>query len=495
MLALRVKPGSDVPIFRQICEQVMSLVDGGVLVPGDRLPSTRSLAQDLGVHRSTVLRAYEELRALGYLESRPGSYTTVRRRERPPSTRSSGPPGHGSPLVAWEEDSSPGLRRLPELVPRRSSSGTGIDFERLSADPRLAPVDELRRCVKGVLAGSGNTVLDYADPGGWWPLREVLAARMARHGVAASPGEVVVTAGAQQALDLLLRFLAAPGDSVVVEAPTYGLLHGLLRLHGLEAVEVPMREDGMDLDHLERVLGGELPRRPRLVYTMPNFHNPTGITTDQPHRERLLLLCERHGVPVVEDGFEEEMKYTGRGVLPLKSMDSRGVVFYVGTFSKVVFPGLRVGWIVAPERAVPLLTNILQVSSVAGNTLAQASAARFCAGGGFEAYLRRIHRVYRRRMRVLLEELDEHMPAGVAWTRPRGGYTTWLTLPAGEAPEDELVARLAAAGVQVSPGRHYFGQPPPGSHLRLSIACVDEDEIRTGCRRLGSVLASTSGIG
>jgi DNA-binding transcriptional MocR family regulator len=157
-------------------------------------------------------------------------------------------------------------------------------------------------------------------------------------------------------------------------------------LHGLEAVEVPMREDGMDLDHLERVLGGELPRRPRLVYTMPNFHNPTGITTDQPHRERLLLLCERHGVPVVEDGFEEEMKYTGRGVLPLKSMDSRGVVFYVGTFSKVVFPGLRVGWIVAPEPAVSLLTNILQVSSVAGNTLAQAEA-RFCAGGGFEAYL------------------------------------------------------------------------------------------------------------
>jgi DNA-binding transcriptional MocR family regulator len=153
------------------------------------------------------------------------------------------------------------------------------------------------------------------------------------------------------------------------------------------------------------------------------------------------LLCERHGVPVVEDGFKEEMKYTGRGVLPLKSMDSRGVVFYAGTFSTVVFPGLRVGWIVAPKPAVSLLTNILQVSSVAGNTLAQAAAARFCAGGEFEAYLRGIHRVYRRRMRVLLEELDEHMPAGVTWTRPRGGYTTWLTLPAGEAPEDELVAR------------------------------------------------------
>jgi DNA-binding transcriptional MocR family regulator len=203
----------------------------------------------------------------------------------------------------------------------------------------------------------------------------------------------------------------------------------------------------------------------------------------------LLHLCEEHRIPLVEDGFEEEMKYFGQAVLPVKSMDSRGIVLYIGTFSKVVFPGLRVGWIAAPREAILRLTDIQHASCIAGNTLAQAAAARFCTGGEFEAYLRRIHRVYRRRMQALLRGLRGHMPEGVTWTRPSGGYTAWLKLPEGGRSESELVERITTAGVRVGPGRRYYARPPAAPHLRLSIACVDEKRIEKGCRRLGRALA------
>jgi len=273
----------------------------------------------------------------------------------------------------------------------------------------------------------------------------------------------------------------------VVEAPTYGMAHALLKLHEVEPIEVPLLEDGMDLDHLQGVLQDGR-QRPKFVFTMPNFHNPTGVTTDQQHRERLLALCEAHRIPLVEDGFEEEMKYFGQAVLPVKSMDKKGVVLYVGTFSKVVFPGLRIGWIAAPREAIMRLNDIKHVACIAGNTLAQAAAAQFCASGEFAAYLRRIHRVYRRRMQVLLQGLLRHMPDGVRWTRPAGGYTTWVSLKDRGITQQELLERVKLEGVKVGPGSRYFANRPAATHFRLSIACVDEKQIEIGCQRLGRAI-------
>ena len=489
MLLLELDPSSPVPAYLQIRDRIVALIDDGSLRPGDRLPPTRVLAESVGVHRSTVLRAFDEIRALGYLESRSGSYTTVRHRARPPATAADEAELPEFPLIDWRQaaaEASHGapLRDAPwalEAVP----DGL-IDFERLAADPALAPSDDLRRCLKSVLVHSGPTTLDYAEPGGRQPLRESISLRLRSHGVSASAGEILITNGAQQALDLVLRLLTRPGDKVVVEAPTYGMFHPLLQLHGLQPIEIPMRDDGMDLDVLEKELQTTLPR---LLYTMPNFHNPTGVTTNQAHRERLLSICERRRIPLIEDGFEEEMKYFGKAVLPIKSMDSRGLVLYVGTFSKVVFPGLRVGWIAAHREAIAHLTRIQHVSCLAANTLAQAAAERFCNRGEFEAHLRRIHRAYRRRMETMLGALERHLPPTIRWTRPSGGYTLWLGLPDPLDAEQEICDDLAKAGVKVSPGRWYFADPPARAHLRLSIACVDEAGIEEGCRRLGQVLA------
>jgi len=488
MLLLKINRASDVPAYQQICDQVVSLAETGALQPGDRLPSSRSLAVSIGLHRSSVVRAYAELRALGYLEGRPGSYSTVR--QRLPTTRLDNSRRDIETLINWDAITTPSICSLREDVSASTpAQAEVIDLDRLCADPVLAPDDDLRRCLKTELIRTGGVALDYADTCGWLPLREVIAKRMCNHGVMVSTSEVLVTAGAQQALDLVLRYLTCPGDSIVVEAPTYGMAHTLLRLHQVQAIEVPLLEDGMDLDKLQQVLARKHPR-PKLIFTMPNFHNPTGITTNQQHRERLLSLCEDHRVPLLEDGFEEEMKYFGQAVLPVKSMDSRGIVIYVGTFSKVVFPGLRVGWICAPRGAIERLGDIKHASCITGDTLAQAAAARFCAGGEFEAYLRRIHRIYRRRMQTLLQALKHHMPGGVHWTRPSGGYTAWLTLRDCKVAEEELLQKILHAGVKVGPGRRYFAKQPESVHFRLSIACVDENKIEVACQRLGQVLGN-----
>lgn len=493
MLLIPIDRTSAIPLYRQVRERVVALVDGGALRPGDRLPPTRALARSLGVNRTSLVRAYDELRALGYLESRPGSYSTVRRRARPPSshrTPAEADAGREPSGLPWRRLVRPAARvALEETVrdlPDADRAGSVIDFSRLSIDPDLAPHDDLRLCLKSVLARSKGAALDYADPAGARPLREAISRRLRAHGVDVSADEVVVTAGAQGGLDGVLSLLAVPGDRVVVEAPTYGMAHTLLRTRGLAPVEVSMRPDGMDLDALERVLGRGRP--PRLLYTMPSFHNPTGVTTSQAHRERLLTICEERRVPIVEDGFEEEMKYTGEAVLPLKSMDARGVVLYLGTFSKVAFPGLRLGWIAAPREAARHLTALERATRLGGNALIQAAVARFCESGLFEAHLRRLHRVFRRRMQAMLRSLDAHVPADVEFTRPSGGYTVWMRLPGPPASEAETCARLLAAGVRVAPGRPFFGAPPAAPYARLSISCLDEEAISEGCLRIGRVL-------
>lgn len=490
MLLLPLDRDGPEPLFQQLVARVIELVDEGTLCPGDTLPPSRKLAEDLGLHRSTVVRAYRELRALGYLDSRPGSYSTVRRRARLVSEARTAPV-QSSELLDFGALLTPAARSamadLSEDVGPRPVAGNPVDFSRLTADPALAPVDDLRRHLRRVLVRDRGAALEYGSGLGHPELRSFLASRMRAHGVAVSADQLVVTQGAQQGLDLALRLLVRPGDGVVVEAPSYAKAHALLRVHGAVAREVPMLTDGMDLDRLAELLEGE---RPRLVYTMPTFHNPTGITTSQAHRERLLALCEAHGVPVLEDGFEEELKYFGEAPLPLKSMDARGAVIYLGTFSKVVFPGLRLGWLAAPPSAVPPLVALHRACNLSGITLVQAAVARFCHSGGFEAYLRRVHRAYRRRMRALVRGLATHLPSEVQWTRPKGGFTSWLRVEGCTVDEATLVARLLEAGVRVTPGGPFFERPPHTPHLRLSTAVEDEARIALGCERLGVVLGA-----
>ena len=475
------------PIYKQIIDKIKCLIDQGAIEPGSRLPSSRRLARMLGVNRTTVYQAYEELQAQGYLQSRPGSYSLVQKRIREavydPQARSA---------IRWDRASSSSAckvyeifsRYSPERPPKLSAKIDPIDLASLDPDERLHPVKDFRKCVDVTLEKMGAETLKYGPHQGYLPLREYLAQRLRLHGVATSEREILITNGAQQAIDLVTRMLSRPGRTVVIEAPTYANLLPLLGFNGAGVQAVPMREDGMDLEYLDKVLAT---KKVSFVYTMPNFQNPTGITTTHEHRERLLALCSRAHVPIVEDGFEEDMKYYGKVDLPVKSIDHQNLVIYIGTFSKALFPGLRVGWITADADCIRRLLAIKRFSDLGSGSFVQAVLHAFCQFGYYEIHLRRLHRIYRKRMEAALKAMAESMPPGVRWTRPLGGYTIWVRIPK-KTTEEEFWKAIYPFGVLASPGTYYFPRKKRSEFMRLSIASLNEVEIREGISRLGKAL-------
>ncbi|MBK6845064.1 MAG: PLP-dependent aminotransferase family protein [Gemmatimonadetes bacterium] len=485
MLLLSIDYRSSTPAYRQISERVMQLAAAGTLPPGTRLPPTRTLAVTLGVHRDTVVRAYRELRALGYLESRPGSYTVMRQRYREPGARAAVSPGarlsHRAPTSAAPPST------LPEVEASHSVAGV-IDFASHLPDPTLAPFDYLRRCMKRVLAGRDREFLvHYPDPRGLASLREAIAQRMVRHGVAVSADEIVVTNGAQQGLDLILRLFVRPGDGVAVESPTYGMALSLLR-----TARDRSRSPCAPTDWTSLSSRADFRVAPRDVAPGCCTPCPTS-TTPRASRRRRHIARRCSPRPNATDFPSWRMASTRAQLLR-----SRGAPHQVDRCAwgralprhpvKLVFPGLRIGWIAAPRAVVDQLTALQRATSLGGNALAQALAARLYAGSEFDVHLRRIHRVYQRRMQAMADGLTEHLPPHVRWTRPQGGYLAWLQVTAPTRSEAELVARAHRAGVQVTPGAAGFTGATRDAFLRVSIACVDEGKIAEGCRRLGEAL-------
>ena len=332
----------------------------------------------------------------------------------------------------------------------------------------------------------GPALLGYGDRAGFAPLREYIARRLQSHGISVGADEILITNGAQQGIDLVLRMLASPGKAVAIESPTYIEIIPLLRFYGLKPLEVPVRQDGMDLKVLARIAESE---RPALLYTMPNFQNPTGISTTQSHRERLLSLCEKYRIPILEDGFEEEMKYFGRVILPIKSMDKNQLVIYCGTFSKVLFPGVRIGWLAAEKECIDRLIAMRRFSELSSSMVLQSAMYEFCQNGYYERHISKMHRVSRKRMQTALRALSQHIaPEWAEWNEPSGGYLLWLKLKPTPMPEVERENLFSRHGVKVLPGNYFFSSDTADSFLRLSISTLNEEEIKEGIRRLAGAL-------
>lgn len=472
------------PVYQQIMKGIKTLIDNGSLRAGETLPSTRRMGERIGVNRSTVVRAYEELQAQGFLSSRPGSYNRVQSRCREAAYT----PGRES-LISWDDLSTQKARDLHRTFLSYNPEGPRLDggdiinISQLDLDPRLYPMKDFRKSLTRVLAGSGSHSLDYGLHKGSKNLRETIAKRLRLHGISASSKEILITNGAQQGIDLVTRLLSARGK-VAVESPTYSNVFPLIHFNASQLVKIPMTKEGMDLDALENTLART---KVDLVYTIPNFHNPTGITTSHSHRERLLSICQRFKTPILEDGFEEDMKYFGRVPLPIKSIDTQDIVIYLGTFSKALFPGLRIGWITAHAECISRLTALKRFSDLGSGNLVQEILADFLERGFYDLHLRRLHRVFRRRMNQAFRAMEAHLPESVQWTQPAGGYTIWLKMPKA-VKESQLLDMMARFKVIVSYGGYYFDSDKPSPFLRLSIAKTNDEEIQEGVKRLGEML-------
>lgn len=486
-MLLKIERSSPKPLYQQIIDEIKSLIDQGSMDITQALPSTRALAKKLGVNRSTVIRAYEELQALGYLKSRPGSYHRVQKRRREvaynPEKKSS---------VLWKDVSNTPAQEIfeifirfsPERPPQSQLQKDAINISELDLDYRLYPLEEFKRCTSHVFWQKGAESLQYGNHKGYPPLRHQIARRLRLHGISVSEDEVLITNGAQQALDLIIRMLSKSKEKVVVESPTYANVIPLLKFNGVKILGIPMLADGLDLNYLEKTLRQE---KVSFVYTIPNFQNPTGITTSHQHRERLLNICIEHHIPLVEDGFEEDMKYFGRVPLPIKSIDEKQIVIYLGTFSKALFPGLRIGWVTADKECINRLSAIKRFSDLSSGNLVQLILCEFLKRGYYDLQLRRLHRVFRKRMQSALKTMEDAFPDGLKWTRPAGGYTIWVKTP-WKMDEERWYRYLSDFGVIVSPGSYYFPDDEASQYFRISIANINEEEIKEGITRLGKAL-------
>ena len=376
-----------------------------------------------------------------------------------------------------------------------------ISFAGGLPDPDTFPVEAFASCAD-VLERDGRTVLQYGASEGYPPLREAILDMMTgRLGYRTQPGELLVTSGSQQAVDLIARALLDPGDVVAVEAPTYpGTLH-CLRNAGARFATVPTDGDGMRVDLLGNVIAAAeetTGQRPKLIYTVPDFSNPSGACMSLERRRRLIELATGLGIPILEDDPYGRLRYSGEPVPSLKSLAGDApAVIYASSFSKVLAPGVRVAWTVAAPELIRAMVLMKQGEDLCTSTVTQALVAEYCRRGLLEEHLQHIVATYTRKSRAMQAALNRHLPEGSAsWHEPQGGFFFWLELAAGDSRS--LFNRAVEAGVAFVPGGAFYPDPDEqvGDVLsgdvfaRLCFTFADEDAIDEGCRRLSGVLAS-----
>ena len=364
------------PLYVQIASYIRRLIDTDVLKLGVKLPATRELAADLGVDRATIVAAYDELVAQGLTTAHVGQGTFVAAQV-PRDIRARQDVSDGTlPLegLNWQQSFSRVARLSAEWrAPDFSSyqrQGETISFAGGMPDSSLFPIDAFRRVMNEVLRTEGRALLQYSPASGYPPLRRYLADYLVRKGIVVTEADILIVNGSQQGLDLVARTLLDPGDRVLVEGPSYPGALQIFRAYQAEVVTVPVGDDGIRRDLLEGLI---LRLAPKCLYVMPTFQNPTGVTVSLEGRRELLAIAAKAQVPIIEDDFHNELRYDGAAVIPLRGLDRKGQVIAVGTFSKILFPGLRVGWIVAPPEVMRRLIVAKRVSDFHTSALIQAA--------------------------------------------------------------------------------------------------------------------------
>lgn len=475
------------PLARQIQVHLERLISQGLLRPGVKLPATRELARELGVNRTTVATAYEELVAAGWARAHVGQGTFVT--EQLPDRAEA--PAVTVPRLNWtgllskraQLVGSDARRRQAYAQMTRPAPGV-ISFAGGMPDSALFPTDGFRRVLNAVIREEGRELLQYYPSAGYPPLRQYLAGYLLRFGVEARPEEILIVNGSQQGFDLVARTLLDPGDLVAIEEPTYPRAIQVFRSFGAELSPIPMGAAGLEVAHLERMLQRQAPK---FLYCQPSAHNPTGLTMPPASRQRLLEAAARHRLPIIEDGFDGTLFYGERPPSPLKASDASGLVVYIGTFSKILFPGLRLGWIVAPPELIERLEMAKQLADIHTSPLIQAAVYHFCQRRLLDRHQVRVLREYGRRRATLLAALTALMPAGVSWTETQGGFSLLVTLPEG-SDAGALLPRALARGVAFTPGDAFFIDGGGEGTVRLSFSAVPLGQIEEGVRRLADAV-------
>jgi GntR family transcriptional regulator / MocR family aminotransferase len=460
-------------LARGIYNSLREAILDGRLAPNYRLPPTRELSEHLGISRYTVATAYARLTAEGFLEGRVGAGTFVAptkpfiSKRRAPSSNA---------LQAREA-----FHKVRPIPLHGDTPEPRFDLSICLPDATLFPVDDWRRYISRELRPSAMCRTKYLDPAGESQLRDAVARWIGlSRSVCAGADDVIVTHGAQQGLDLIGRVLIEPGICVAVEEPGYPPARRLFASLGATIVPVPVDNEGIVVE--------ALPRRARLVYVTPSHQFPLGMPMSMERRHALLAWSDKHNAAIIEDDYDSEYRFANRPLEPLQSLDSNGRVIYVGSFSKVLSPVLRLGFLVAPASLIPALLTAKQLSDWHEPLTIQTALARYLADGGLARHVQRTRRIYRQRHEYILHRIDGPLGTVLQRIPSAAGLHISALLSAPEASESEIVCKARKAGIAINGLARFHALHPTRRGLLIGFGAISLEWLDEAMTRLGSVL-------
>ena len=482
---IQLDRSSDTPLYQQISDKIREAILSGQLAEGIRLPTERALASALQVNRTTVMNAYNQLAGDGLVEGHVGRGTLVKRSQfnyLDDNYDANGPSWLFGLPTTEREILGPDARMLSELA---SVGDVIISLAAGTPAIELLPAEMLNAIFAEGLVRARQSALGYCPVEGLLSLRRDIAMHMRNRGVAVDAQHILILSGSTQGIGLVGRFLLNPGDEVVVEVPTYLGAIQTFRALGARVIGVPTDSDGMRVDLLETILARH---RPRLIYTLPTFQNPTGVVMSPERRRRLLLLARRYQTPILEDDPYSEVYFEGKQPQPLKSLDTHSQVIYLSTFSKILAPGLRVAWLAAAEPMIERLTLHKQIFDLNTNALGQWTVSEILQRDSLiDNHLAKLRHYYQNKRDLMLQAIRTHLRDAVRVNPPGGGFHLWCRLQ-GDVRARALLREATREHVAFVIGEPFHVDGGGQQHFRLGFDIPEEEKIEEGVRRIGVAL-------
>ena len=469
--SIKLSAAKKEPLYVQLYTGLHQLIQAGQLSPGYALPPVRKFAAWLGINPGTVVNAYHELEKNGFLFSRRGSGSFV---AEPPESIDQEP----VESIDDMDDSLPD----PELPD--SAFATAINMSSISLNPDIVSIKQFRELILKVLDRDQARAFGYQESQGFLPLRESIADYLAASGVHTDAERLQIISGAQQGIDITARALLQHGDCVFTEAPTYPGAIAAFRSRGAKIVDIPLDQDGIDLEQLESRLRQF---QPKLLYIMPNLQNPTGITYSPEKRRRLMGLARYYDTFVLEDDYISELVYHKSRLLPLKAIDHDDRIIYLKSFSKIFMPGLRLAFLSMPQRLAHRFLKVKHLADISTSGLTQRVFDLYLREGIWQKHIREIRRLYAIQFAFTCRTAAAHLPRSLHWQLPLGGRSLCITLPP-HCTAPPLTDAARKNGLLITDGSAFYPRATDHHHIRISFATLSQEDIEKGIRLLASLL-------
>ncbi len=472
---------NQIPIYEQIEKHIEKAIETGALIKDSKLPSTREASSVLKVSRNTVLTAYENLESRGIIYSikGKGSFVKITPKSNVHEVR-----------LEWQDRLSHYGKTCEEMdiIKTEPHYEKGmISFKSIAPEGTLFNVEEFKRAFLDVIALEGEKILNYGYAQGYKGLIDYLLTYMESKGVNIEGKDILVTNGFTEGLDILLSAYAKPGDKVLCEMPTHHTTLKIMKAHNLQVIGVPMDEQGIETKELENQI---VKHSPKWVYLTPSYQNPTGIVMSGERRNDVYKVISKYQVPCIEDGFNEELLYSGSHVMPLIALaGNSNHIIYLGSLSKILFPGLRLGWILADKNCISTLESVKRAKNIHTSFLDQAVFVQYMKSGAFERYVKKVRKYYRDRYLFVMEEIKKYIPYKKLCGE--GGLHIYIVLE-DHIDTRKLLERCYAKGVLFMPGDVFRVDDAKTSCLRLGFARLKDEEITHGLKIIGEEMKNMS---